>query len=194
MTRNLAIRPLGPCHNGHNRIDEGLVSVGLSTYYIDCCTENTFVNCIQELIATTSCLLRSTPVLLLWALIHPPELSDLSVHVRRTQHHREFSWISSHRSNGRKSNVRRYSSFLDERSASLFVDCSWIWTIPTGSREKNQAPRGLGKQEANPDHLTQLHPAFGQRSESWQCPEGLWLHLGYCVPHEGDMCIPNIAI
>jgi hypothetical protein len=28
MTRNLTIRPLGPCRNGHNCIDEGLLSIG----------------------------------------------------------------------------------------------------------------------------------------------------------------------
>jgi hypothetical protein len=52
MTRNLVIRPLGPRRNGHNRIDEGLSSIGEICYlvvylFVDCCTENTFANCIQ---------------------------------------------------------------------------------------------------------------------------------------------------
>jgi hypothetical protein len=51
MIRNLVIRPLGTHHNGKIALmkDSYLLErsiTSLSTYFIDCCIENTFANCI----------------------------------------------------------------------------------------------------------------------------------------------------
>jgi hypothetical protein len=45
MTRQLTIRPLGPCHNRQNKVQEGFIPiVELPIYPVMPCPENTFAN------------------------------------------------------------------------------------------------------------------------------------------------------
>jgi hypothetical protein len=74
MTRKLTIGPLGPRRNGHNCIDEGLLSIGEDLLHRcllipSTVAPRTLLRIVseptRELIATALCLLRSTPVPLL---------------------------------------------------------------------------------------------------------------------------------
>jgi hypothetical protein len=45
MDGQLTIRLLGPCHNGHNKVNEGFIPIAeLPIYPIAPCTENNFSN------------------------------------------------------------------------------------------------------------------------------------------------------
>jgi hypothetical protein len=45
MTRQLTIRPLGPCHNRQNKVQEGFIPLAeLPIYPVAPCPENTFAN------------------------------------------------------------------------------------------------------------------------------------------------------
>jgi hypothetical protein len=107
MIKNLAIGPLGPCRNGQNFIDEGLLSVGgicyITVYLLHRLLHREHFHDLypRELIIVAMCLLR------LRHLFHciEPLLINLSflissVHVRRTQHYRNVCRISSNQTYG----------------------------------------------------------------------------------------------
>jgi len=148
----------------------------------------------RELIVTVFCLSKPFhPFYCIEKLFINLRYPFSSVHVGWAQRCGNVSGGNFNRYNGRESDVHRSSSLIDTRSASLPFDFSRIQTILSCRWENNQASRWLGKCEVNPFHPTCLNPASGQCSESWQCPQGLRLHLGYCVPPEGDMCSKNAA-
>jgi hypothetical protein len=168
MIKNIAIRSLGPHCNRHNYINEGFSPIGEISYLVVYLFgpllhwEHFYELYHRELIAFLLWLVRSTPVVLFCAFFHP---SDLSVYVGQAQCHGVNNWRSSHWSHGQKSNVSKYSSVIDERSASLSINRSWIWAIPSCHRKENQAQRWPGKWEVNPNHIARLHPASGQRGD-----------------------------